>query len=63
MSISQRKNDTEVTLKISSNVADHSNDENNFIHKLLLTYKQVSKLRRAFANGQNYQKTQLHKVG
>ena len=31
------KNDTEVTLKISSNVADNSNDENNIPHNLLLT--------------------------
>ena len=30
------KNGTEVTLKISSNVAVDSNDENNFSHKLLL---------------------------
>ena len=51
MSISQLKNDTEVTLKISSNVVDHSNDENNVPHKLLLTNKQVSKLCRAFENG------------
>ena len=28
-----------------------SNDENNFPHKLLLTNTQVSKLRKAFANG------------
>ena len=31
------KGDTEVTLKISSNVVGDSNDENNFPHKLLLT--------------------------
>ena len=31
------KNDTEVTLKISSNVTDNSNDENNIPHNLLLT--------------------------
>ena len=29
------KNNTEVILKISSNVAGDSNDENNFPHKLL----------------------------
>ena len=33
------KNDTEITL---SNVADDSNDENNFPHRLLLTNTQVS---------------------
>ena len=31
------KNNTEVTLKISSNVVGDSNDENNFSHRLLLT--------------------------
>ena len=45
------KNGTEVTLKLSSNVAGDSNDENNFPHKLLLTNTRVSKLRKAFANG------------
>ena len=30
------KNDTEVTLKISSNVVGDSNDENNFSRKFLL---------------------------
>ena len=34
---SEIKNGTEVTLKLSSNVAGDSNDENNFPHKLLLT--------------------------
>ena len=41
---SQIKDGTEVTLKISSNVAGDSNDENNFPHQLLLTNTQVSKL-------------------
>ena len=45
------KNDTEVTLKVSSNVVGDSNDENNFRHKLLLTNTQVSRLCKAFANG------------
>ena len=44
------KNDTDVTLKLSPNVADHSNDENNFPHKLVLTNTQVPKLSNAFAN-------------
>ena len=38
------KNGTEVTLKISSNVAGDVNDENNFLDKLLLTNTQISKL-------------------
>ena len=45
------KNGTEETFKISSNVVGDSNDENNFQHKLLLTNTQVSRLRKAFANG------------
>ena len=40
------KNGTEVTLKLSPNVVGDSNDENNFLHKLLLTNTQVSKLRK-----------------
>ena len=43
-------NGTEVTLKLSSNIADDSNDENKFLIKLLLlTNTQVSKLRKSFA--------------
>ena len=34
---SRIKNDTEVTLKISSNVVGISSDENNFLHKLIST--------------------------
>ena len=44
------KNNAEVTLKISSNVIGDSNDENNFLHKFLLTNTQVSSLRNVFAN-------------
>ena len=55
-----------MTLKNSSNVVGDSNDESNFSHKLLLTNTQVSKLRKAFANGSsaniNLSKTQLHKI-
>ena len=35
------KNGTEVTLKLSSNVFVDSSEENNFLHKLLLTNTQV----------------------
>ena len=45
------KNGTEVTLKLFSNVDGDSNDENNFLHKLLLTNTQDSKLHKALANG------------
>ena len=61
------KNGTEITLKISSNVVDDSNDKNNFPRQLLLTNAQVSKLCKAFANGSStnikLSKTQLHKIG
>ena len=40
------KDNTEVTLKISSNVVGDSNNENNFPHQLLLTNRQVSKIRK-----------------
>ena len=45
---SQIKNDTEVTLKLSSNVVGDSNDENNFPCKLLLTNTQVLRVWKAF---------------
>ena len=45
------KSGTEVTLNLSSNLIENSNDETNFPHKLLLTDKKVSKIRKAFANG------------
>ena len=46
----RRKNGTDVTLKVSSNVAGDSDDENNFLHCLLLTNSQVSKFCKAFTN-------------
>ena len=61
------KNGTEVTLKISSNIVGDSNNENNFLHKLLLNNTQVLNLRKIFANGSSAKiklsKTQLHKIG
>ena len=61
------KNNTQVTLKISSNVVGNSNDQNNFRHRLLLTNIQVSKLCKAFAKGSSanikLSKNQLHKIG
>ena len=64
------KSDTEVTLKISSNVVgnsnDHSNNLWNFPHKLLLINTQVLRLHKAFANNSSanmkLSKTQLHKI-
>ena len=54
----------EVTLKISSNVAGNSNGDDCFLHKLLLTNIQVSRLCKIFANGLSanikLSKIQLH---
>ena len=39
-----------MTLKLPSNMIGGSNDETNFSHKLLLTDRQVSMLRKVFVN-------------
>ena len=61
------KNDTEVTLKLSSNCVGDSINENNSAHQLLLTNTQVSGLRKDFENDSsaniNFSKAQLHKIG
>ena len=44
------KNETEVVLRLSSNMIGDSNDKINFPHELLLTNRQVANLRKAFAN-------------
>ena len=64
------KNGTEATLNLSSHLIGNSNEENNFPRKLLLTdtklTDQVSKIRKAFANGSSanikFPKTQLSKM-
>ena len=45
---SPTKNETEVVLRLSSNMI--GDNEANFPHKLLLTNRQVANLRKAFAN-------------
>ena len=47
----RKKNGTEITLNLSSNVVVNSNDEINFPYKLLLTNTQVSRIRKTIANG------------
>ena len=42
------KNETGVILRLSSHMI--GDDETNFLHELLLTNRQVSNLRKAFAN-------------
>ena len=44
------KNETEVVLSLPSNMIGSSDDETNFLYKLFLTNRQVSNLRKAFAN-------------
>ena len=41
------KNETDVILRLSSNIIGNSDDETNFPHKLLLTNRQVANLRKA----------------
>ena len=54
------------TLNLSSNVIANSNDDTNYLHRLLLTKKQVSRLRKVFANNSSanikLSKTQLQKL-
>ena len=44
------KNETNVVLRISSNMVGDSNDNTNFPHELLLTNRKVANIRKAFAN-------------
>ena len=54
-------------MKISLSVVGDSNEENNFMHKLLLTNTQISELCKDFANGSlaniKSWKTLLHNIG
>ena len=43
------KNETDIVLKISSNMVSISNDNTNFPHELLLTNRQIASIRKAFA--------------
>ena len=44
------KNENDVALRLSSNMVGNSNDNTNFPHELLLTNRQVTNIRKAFAN-------------
>ena len=63
---SSTKNETDVVLRISSNMAGDSNDNATFPHELLLTNRQVATIRKAFANHTlidiKLSKTQLSKM-
>ena len=63
---SATKNETDVVLRLSSNMIDNLDDETNFPHKILLTNRQVTNLRKAFDNktstDNKLSKTQLSKM-
>ena len=44
------KNENDVVLRISSNMAGNSNDNTNSPHELLLTNRQVENIRKTFSN-------------
>ena len=59
-------NENEVVIRLSPNMIGDSNDQTNFPHELLLTDRQVSSIRKAFANNSSvdikFSKTQLPKM-
>ena len=60
------KNETNVTLKISSDMVGNSNNNTNFPYELLLTDRQVANIHKAFSNNLSrdvkFSKTQLLKL-
>ena len=60
------KNENDAVLRLSSNMIGSSDDATNFRYKLLLTNRQVTTLRKAFANHTSadikLSKTQLSKM-
>ena len=60
------KNETEIVLKLSSNMIGNSDDETNFPHKTLSANRQAANLCKAFANYLSADikllKTQLSKI-
>ena len=60
------KNETDVVLRLPSNMIGNSDDNTNFPHELLLTNRQVANLRKAFAKNTSTDimlpKTQLSKM-
>ena len=60
------KSETDVVLRISSNMVSNSNDNTNFPHELLLTNRQVANICKAFAKNAStdikLSKTQLSKM-
>ena len=60
------RNENDVVITLSPNVIGESNDQTNFTHELLLTGRQVSSIRKAFANNSSvdikFSKTQSSKI-
>ena len=60
------KNENDVVIRLSVNMIGDSNDKGNFPHELLLTNRQVSSIRKAFANNSSidikFSKAQLSKM-
>ena len=60
------KNETDVVLRLSSNMVGNLGDNSNFPHELLLTNRQAANIRQAFANHLStdikFSKTQLSKM-
>ena len=60
------KDENDVVIRLSPSMIGDSNDETNFSHELLLTDRQVSSIRNAFANNPSVDiklsKTQLSKM-
>ena len=59
------KNENDVVIRLSLNMIGDSKDKGNFPHELLLTNRQVSSIRKAFANNSllilNFQKVSYQK--
>ena len=62
---SEIKNENDVVIRLSPNIIGDSNDRTNFPHELLLTNRQVSSIRKVFANNSSvdikFSKTQVIK--
>ena len=60
------KNENDVVVRLSLNMIGDSNDKGNFPHELLLTRRQVSSIRKTFANNSSvaikFSKAQLSKM-
>ena len=60
------KNENDVVIRLSPSMIGDSNDKSNFLHELLRRNRQVSSIRKAFANNSSvdirFSKTQLSQM-